>query len=258
MSKKTVFLLWCLLCSTTAFAQKRTFNDVFPGVSEDVRKQVFSPAGYAAAYQKSSGFSLLPSAGLEPEIPGRIRRSNPDYLIETLLVIPGGEGVFEITGVYNALRQVRALKGRLYHSATRDADIPLFEDATRIDPARRNAPLPDPPPAASAPQSETVYLCLKDANFGNSYYRGDISLVQQGLLYRLSNYKNLSYLFVPVIKAGKFMAQLYFEPLEEGILVYGIAGAEVSNFISSNIDVPSAIEKRFAVILSWVIDGILG
>jgi hypothetical protein len=158
--------------------------------------------------------------------------------------------------VYNALGNIRALKGRLYHSATRDQDIPLFEDATRIAGAKKTSPIPDPGPASSIPLSETVYLRIKDVNFGNSYYRGDIHRDTFGLLYRLSNYKNLTYLFIPVIREEKFIAQLYFEPIAEGVLVYSIAGADVSDFVASKIDMPSAIAKRLAVIISWVVDGI--
>jgi hypothetical protein len=60
---------------------------------------------------------------------------------------------------------------------------------------------------------------------------------------------------IPVIKQEKFTAQLYFEPITEGILVYGLAGADVSDFIMSRMDMSSAIGKRLAVIISWVIDG---
>ncbi|MDR2257702.1 MAG: hypothetical protein LBE14_00980, partial [Treponema sp.] len=60
----------------------------------------------------------------------------------------------------------------------------------------------------------------------------------------------------PVIKEEKFIAQLYFEPITEGVLVYSIAGADVSDFVASKIHMPSAIAKRLAVIISWVVDGI--
>jgi hypothetical protein len=158
--------------------------------------------------------------------------------------------------VYNALSAIRGLAGRTYHSATRRKEIPLFEDATRLESAAKNTPVPDPGPAAAVPPSETVYVRLKDANFGNSHYRGEVAIDHYGLRYRLSNNRNLNYLFIPVIKAEQFTALLYFEPIEEGILIYSIAGADVSDFVSSNIDMPSAISKRLAVIVSWVADGI--
>jgi hypothetical protein len=81
-------------------------------------------------------------------------------------------------------------------------------------------------------------------------------LDQRGLRYSLSNNKSLTYFLIPVIKEEKFTAQLYFEPIQEGILIYGLAGADVSNFVSSRIDMASAISKRLAVIISWVADEI--
>jgi hypothetical protein len=99
---------------------------------------------------------------------------------------------------------------------------------------------------------------LKDVNFGNTYYRGDFALTQRGLYYSLTNYKNVTYLLVPAIKEEKFITQFYFEPIAEGILIYALAGADVSDFISSKIDMKSAISKRLAVIINWITNGIAG
>jgi hypothetical protein len=176
--------------------------------------------------------------------------------VESLLVIPYEGEPVKLLNVYNALGKIQNLKGRLYHSATRDENIPLFEEATRLKGAGRNSAVEDPPDASAIPPPETIYIRVKDVNFGNSYYRADISTTPEGLLYYLSNSKSLTYLFVPVIKEGNFITRMYFEPIAEGVLVYSIAGAEVSDFISSRIDISSAIRKRLVVILDWVIDGL--
>jgi hypothetical protein len=85
-----------------------------------------------------------------------------------------------------------------------------------------------------------------------------MTLDQRSLCYSLTNNRNLSYFLVPVIKEEKFIAQLYFEPIAEGMLIYGLAGADVSDFVSSKIDMESAISKRLSVIISWVAEGIRG
>ncbi|MDR0316718.1 MAG: hypothetical protein LBH97_07455 [Treponema sp.] len=245
------------------FAQTRSFGMIFPGLPENIRTAVFSNEGYIITSEKSSGFNLLSgTAGqgslLDPQIAGTVLSIQPGFIVESLRVIPGAPGAVSLLDVYNALGNIRGLKGRLYHSHTRDGDIPLFEDASRMENERKNVPIPDPRPASTLPSSETVYIRLKDVNFGNSYYRGEIRLTQYGLRYSLSNYKNLSYFFIPVIREEKFIAQLYFEPIQEGVLIYSIAGADVSDFISSRIHMPSAISKRLAVIISWVAEGIGG
>jgi len=133
----------------------------------------------------------------------------------------------------------------------------LFEEATRIVSERQTSAIPDPPISNTLPQSETVFIRLRDTNFGNTFYRGEMELIQNGLRYTLSNFRNMTYLFVPVIREEKFIAQLYFEPIYEGVLIYSIAGADISDFFASRIHVDSAISKRLAVITAWAADGII-
>ncbi|MDR2478949.1 MAG: hypothetical protein LBD48_06520 [Treponema sp.] len=243
------------------FAGPRSFDSLFPGLNEKVRSAVFSGEGYIKASERSDGFKLIGAdAGqespLDRDITGDILAKRPGFIVETLLVIPGGSKAVSLLDVYNALGRIRDLKGRLYRSHSRNENIPLFEEATRLASEKKNTPIADPPLASAIPSSETVFIRLKDVNFGNSYYRGNLRLMEYGLRYSLTNNKNLNYLFIPVIKEEKFTAQFYFEQVQEGILIYSIAGADVSDFVSSKIDMASAIGKRLAVILSWVTDGI--
>jgi hypothetical protein len=254
MPKKTIFFCIGILCAMPLFSQTRSLEAVFPRLSPETAALVFSPQGFIQSLKKNEGFHLLDSSGLNPRITGAVLGGDPLFLIETLLVVPQTNKT--LLDIYNALGNVRNLKGRLYHSSTRNQNVPLFEDATRIAGERKNSPIQDPGPAASVPASETIYLRIKDANFGNTFYREELSREEFGLRYRLSNYKNLSYLLMPVIKEEKFVAQIYLEPVAEGILIYSIAGVDVSDFISSRIDMASAVSKRLDVIIAWVVDGI--
>lgn len=250
-------IVFLLLCSVSLFAEPRSFDDVFPDLDKDIRTRVFSGSMHLSSFDKKTAYRLLSAPGLDAQISNKIIMSRPTVLIESLTLIPYDKGSpFELVDVYNSIRNIRGLKGRLYHSATRDEDIPLFEDATRIEGQNKTSPIRDPAPKSSMPEAETIYLRLKDVNFGNSYYRGDIALNRHGFLYTLSNYRDLTYLFFPVIKAEKFTIRFYFEPLREGLLIYSISGADVSDFIASKIDIPSAIRKRLDVIFSWMNDGI--
>jgi hypothetical protein len=255
MQKTAALFLLLVLCSFPVSGEPRSFNEIFPGIDAEIQEKVFSDTGFIASFNKPN-FNLLPAGGLDPQIAGKITGRRPDVLVESLMVIPYGEKPLELVDIYNAIGNIRDLKGRLYHSGTRNQDIPLFEEATRIESPKKTSPVQDPPRKSSVPPSETIYIRLKDTNFGNSYYRGDIRTNEYGFLYSLSNYKNMTYLFIPVIKEDKFISRFYFEPIAEGVLLYGIAGADVSDFIASKIDMPSAIKKRFEVILGWVIDGI--
>ena len=238
-------------------AAQRSFNEIFPDVPSAVREAAFSKEGFYRSTEKIQRSALIGSgrSAVDPKIIDTIFSMQPNFLVESILVIPGKANVLD---VYNALGKIRELKGRRYHSFTRNEYVPLFEDVTRIESAKKNNPIPDPAPVSRVPPSETIYMRLKDVNFGNTYYRGDMTLVPHGLHYSLSNNKNITYFFISVIKEEKFKVQLYFEPIAEGILIYALAGADVSDFVSSRIDMSSAISKRLAVIISWVAEGISG
>jgi len=257
--KKTFYLLLLLFFVNNIFAQLRTFNDIFPNLNQDIKTLVFKESGYVKSSQKTSGFIIIgneQTSKLDPQIVNNVLRKNPGFLVESILVLQINSDSINLLDIYNALGKIGDLRGRLYSSHTKKKLVPLFEEANRIVSDRQTTAIPDPTPAKSLPQKETVYIRLKDVNFGNTYYRGEMSLIQNGLRYTLTNFRNMSYLFIPVIKEEKFIAQLYFEPIHEGILIYSIAGADISDFVASKIDMDSAISKRLNVINSWAIDGI--
>jgi len=256
--KRFIFfiLISFLFCASNLFSQLRAFNDIFPNISLENRSLVFSNDTYVKASQKANGFVIYgnsQSCGLDQKIVGNVLNTNPGYFVESIYVIPGTTSFLDI---YNALGKIRDLKGRLYRSSTRGKEIPLFEDATRITSERNTTAIPDPAPAAVLPKTETVHVRLKDVNFGNTYYRAEMSLTENGLIYTMTNSRNINYMLVPVMKEGRFIARLYIEPIAEGILIYSVAGADISDFVASKIHVDSAITKRLAVITSWAADGI--
>jgi len=259
-NKSSIIALLYLSSVINIYAQTRAFNDIFPNTDQDIRHAAFESQGYIKSSQRANGFQIIGNSrncGLDPQITNNVLLRNPGYLVESILVIPGSPGFVSLLDVYNALGNIQGLSGRLYNSYTRNQEIPLFEDATRIMSERRTTAIPDPSPAGILPETETVYIRLKDANFGNTYYRGEMALIQDGLRYTLSNFRSLNYLFIPVIREGKFIAQLYFEPIYEGLLIYSIAGADIPELFASRIHMDSAISKRLAVITSWAIEGII-
>jgi hypothetical protein len=251
-------LILFLLCAADLFAQLRSFNDIFPNMSAEDRFLTFSNEGYVKSSQKS-GFIIYGNdrgCGLDQKIVGNILSSNPGYFVESISIIQQKAGTVSFLDIYNALGKIRDLKGRLYESATRGKEIPLFEDATRIISDKQTTAVPDPAPAYTLPKTDTIHVRLKDVNFGNTFYRAEMSLLENGISYTMTNSKNITYLFVPVMKEGRFIARLYIEPIAEGVLMYSVAGADISDFVSSKIHVDSAITKRLAVITSWASDGI--
>jgi len=240
----------------------RSFDEVFPSLSPAARAEAFSQEGYFRTFSGrpspgNIGQDLAAFQGaLGSGIADAVIAMRPVVIVESIMVIPGEGGRYSLLDVYNALSQTRNLQGRLYHSHRRNAYIPLFEEVTRLDGGRRNVPIADPPRASRIPRSETIYMRLRDANFGNTFYRAQMVLEGRGLRFTMTNNRNITYFMVPVIREGRFIAQMYFEPIAEGILIYSLAGVDVSNFVAGMIHMPSAISKRLEVILEWVTDGI--
>jgi len=260
-NKKTMPVIYlCLLAFffpplASAQTTYRSLDRIFPGLTENQIKAVHSEEGLIRSLKKNEPLGLIPASDSGINLHLAVLKAKPSYLAEAIFVVPYTEKVYSKLDAYNALGRIRGLKGRTYRSYTRKAEVPLFEDATRIESEKRTAnAIPDPPPAKVIPPSETVYIRLKDANFGTSFYKSELSESPYGVTFSLTNFKNLTYLLFTVMKEEKFSAILYLEPLAEGILLYSVTGADASDFIASKIDVPSAIEKRMAVFIGWVID----
>jgi hypothetical protein len=253
-NKKSIFAVVFFLCGLSLFAQLRSFSGVYPELNAEQREKAFSADGLNRSGRGSEGLRILPLTSGNPEIASRITGKNPSFIVESLRVIPGKNA--GLLSVYNALGRIRGLKGRVYHSFTRDKDIPLFEDATRVESAKRLNAVNDPLPAVVVPAFETFYARLKDANFGNCYYRITLSSNSRGILCDLGNFKTIYYGIFPVMKENNFTALLYIEPVAEGLLVYSVSAAEVSGFVAGQIDIPSALRKRLDVIIGWMVDGI--
>jgi hypothetical protein len=135
--------------------------------------------------------------------------------------------------------------------------VPLFEEAARID-GPGGKPLPDPAYIPVIPDTETVYAKLKDINLGNTVYRSELLRGTTGnaLLYTLTNHRASTLFFVPVVKREHFVSRVYLEPVEEGVLVYCVAGIELPGFVERMIDVPSALKKRLDVLIQWALAGL--
>jgi hypothetical protein len=245
-----------LLLSSGFIAEGRTLDDLFPDTGGAVLKQA-REGGYSRSI-KTAGVSN-PDFTVKPVDEINDARSilqySPVYVIESLLILKNDKNVTKVD-IYNALRKINTLKGRKYFSATRGKPAVLFEDASRIagekDTKKRN----DPPHAAVAPFEQTIFIMVKDTNFGNCYYRAEIDMGGNGVKYSLANFRSINYLLIPVIKPEKLQIHLYLESLDEGVLIYGLTGVATADFAENHADIPSLITKRLDVIYDWIGDNI--
>lgn len=250
--KKFTIAVFFFICNLNLFAQIRSFNDIFPNINEQARTEIFSQNGYVYPSRKTTGYVIIG----DQQITNFVLSRNPGYVVESISVIKVPAGSVSLLDIYNALGNIRELKGIKYDSYSR-GNTALFEDATRIISPKQTSSVPDPAPTRFLPKTETIYIKLRDVNFGNTFYRSDLTLMQNGLRYTLTNFRNISFLFIPVIREENFVAQLYIEPVSEGILLHIIGCADISDFLASRIHINSAISKRLEVFHSWAASGII-
>ncbi|GMO45911.1 MAG: hypothetical protein Ta2B_27140 [Termitinemataceae bacterium] len=267
-----VFQLFFVLNFVTA--QTRSLDSIFPNLNADIKKRALEKTGfssYTETYKNNKSpekakrlnsdgvssikFDLVP-ADKNINITSDVQAANPLYVFESLFIVPSSNK--NLLNVYSAISQIKKLQGRTYHSVTRDKNIALFEEATRIISEKNTSPTNDPSKIYVLPKNEIFFLRVKDANFGNCYYKAAVNVSDSAIFYTLSNSKPISYLFVPVIKNGKFIIKMYIEPVTEGFMIYAVTGIDASEFVTKNVNIPSAIQKRLDVIYTWIIDGIDG
>jgi hypothetical protein len=235
----------------------RSLNQIFPGLTREQRGRVFSETGLRNNFRANETPLIIPSPNSGINVLGAVMEKTPTQLVETLVVIPYNRRILTKLDAYNAIGRIGNISDYLVYSAARDSFIPIFDRSTRLDNGRRNRPIPDPPPATVLPSSESIFLLLRDTVFGNTYFRGDFSDGRYGITYNMTNNTAVWFLIFPVMGAEKFAAVLYLEPLREGMLVYGMAGIDIPEFLVSRINLAFQIDRRLSLLINWLRDGLV-
>jgi hypothetical protein len=238
----------------------RSLADVFPGMSEKTRAEVLGD-GWAESTENADSLLLNVADDIRTAVSQPILDLKLSYLLESARVIKfNGTPEDAQLAVYNALTRISSLAGRTYHSHREDKYVPLFEETAVLKSQHSDDVISEPEPVTSLPESMNMYVRLKDNRFGECYYHASAAVPEtnaQGLLFKLDNYKTIRYV-IPVVRKGKFVTNMYFELLTEGLLCYTVAGIKVPSFADSVLNVPSAIQKRLDVIEGWIEDGVEG
>ena len=216
---------------------------------------VFSEAGLRNTFRSDETQLIIPSSNSGIDIMSAVMEKSPTQLVEALVVIPYTRRTLNLLDIYNAIGRIQSISEQLIYSPSRGGYIPLFEQSTRLDGGRRNRPIPDPPPATILPSSETMYINLRDTFFGNTYFRGSLSTGRHGITYYMTNNTAIWFLVFPVMRAERFAAILYVEPIAEGTLVYGMAGIDIPEFIADRVNLGFQINRRVSVLINWLRDG---
>ena len=234
--------------------EMRSLDAVFPNLSIVQRMIAMSSRGLRNYFTVHEPPVLIPNADLGIDLLSRVLEKNPSHLIEALVLVPYNGKELDFLDIYNALGRIEKIKD--YPVLVNNKDFYVFTESTRIQSARDRSAISDPRPAETMPFSETMYIRLKEDTFGNLFIRGDISMNLYGMTYTMTNFADVRYFLVPIMRAERFITIIYLEPVTEGLLIYCMSGFYMPNFIAERVNLNSNINRRIEVFLKWITDGL--
>jgi len=232
----------------------RSFYTIFPNLSPRQRVTATSSNGLRNYFLKEESPIIIPNPDLGIDLVGSVMRKNPSHLIEALALVPYNGRELDLLDIYNALGRIEKIKDQSV--ILNGNNFYVFTESTRIESNRNRRAVSDPVPAVTLPFSETMYLRLKEVNLGNLFLRGDISISMYGITYSMTNFTDVRYFLVPIVRAERFITILYLEPVIEGILIYSMTGFYLPGFIADRVNLTPNINRRIRIFISWITDGL--
>jgi len=243
-----------LVFEAAPILEPRSFDDIFPDLSRLQKRMIMSDTGLRYSFEKDGSPMLVPHPDSEIDLLGSVMAKRPSHVIEALVVVPYDTRELDMLDIYNALGRVKNIKD--HRIALEDREIIIFTETTRLASARDRKPIPDPPPTNTLPYSETMHLLFLDPYMGDLYLRGEVSISLYGITYSMTNFRDISYSIFKVMRAERFSAIIYVEPIKEGILIYSVSGLYLPNFIAKRINLTPNMNRRISVLLDWIIEGL--
>jgi len=234
--------------------ETRSFDEVFPKLTPSQRRTVMSSRGLRFAFEKGGSPRLVPDPDSGVNLLSKVMSKKPSHIIEALIVVPYNKRELDILDIYNALGRIKNIHEQII--IMREKEYKLFTDSTRLESPQVRKPISDPPFSDTLPYTETMYLRLVDYSMGDFYLRGDITISLYGLTYSLTNFRDVSYSIFRIMKAEKFIAIIYLEPVKEGILIYSMSGLYIPSFVANRINLTTSMNYRITILINWITDGL--
>jgi len=234
--------------------ENRSLDTLFPSFTDRQRRLAVNNQVIRSSFAKGEAATLIPNPALEINLLDSVMRKDPSHLIEALVIVPYNERELDLLDIYNALGRIGNIKDCAV--LFRGNDYYIFTESTRIDNTRNRRAISDPAPAAFLPFSETMYLRLKEVSFGNLFIRGDISISMYGITYSMTNFTDIRYFLVPIMRAERYATIIYLEPIKEGILIYSLTGFYLPGFIADRVNLTPSINRRIDVFIKWITEGL--
>jgi len=199
------------------------------------------------------GIMLLPDNPMAQNIRLRTAELEPDVFTEGLYLIPYPEGKDSVDlEIYNLTRTVSAISEVIYLSSRKKDYVPLFDNVYAVSDPKKKRRMEDPLVNA-IPGEDTVYLHMKETNLGNALYQVDYLWDGEDLGFFMENLGALRFL-IKVVDRNNMQISMVFMPTEEGFLVYGSCGVQLSNSktVFNMMDPYTGFYRRLYAMETWV------
>jgi len=243
-----------LVIEAVPFEGLRFFDEIFPGLSEFQKELVMGSSGIKNAFEKDGSPMMTPAYDSGVNLVDSVMKRKPSHIVEALVVIPYGERELDLLDIYNALGKIKNIQNQ--QVMVNKVNTNTFTETTRLDNAKNRKPVSDPPPSDTLPFSETLYLKLVDKFIGDLYVRGEIQASLFGITYDMTNFRDVTYFIFSVMKAERFTAIIYVEPVKEGVLIYGMSGMYLPGFIAKKVNITPNMNRRINILISWITEGL--
>jgi len=239
-----------LIIEAAPFTGPRSFNDIFPGLTQEQIEFVYSNEGLRYSFEKVGTPVIVPNPDSKLDLLSSVMSKRPSFIIQALALVPNYRRELDLLDIYNALGNISNIKNHTF--VYNDRSYRVFSETTRLQSARDRTPIPDPSPADTLPYSDTMYLRFTDAGFGDLFIRGDVSPSLYGITYNLTNFRDVRMSFIPIIKAERVSIIIYLEPVKEGILIYSMSGFYLPALIAYSANLTPSINRRISVLQNWI------
>ena len=234
--------------------QMRSFDDIFPFFPDIWMPLVMSETGLRHSFSVDEFPLLYHNPDLGIDLLSSVIETDPSHLIEALLLIPYNEREYDLLDIFNALGRIESIKD--YPAIFSNNEVYIFSDSHRIESPENRRAIADPPPSTWLPASQTMYLRLREIYIGNLFLRGDISIDMYSITYSMTNFIDVRYFFIPIVRAERFAALIYLEPVKEGMLIYSVSGFYLPSFFADRMNLTPNINRRIEVFIRWITDGL--
>jgi len=244
-----------LIFENVPFAGIRSFDEIYPKMSRRLRRDVMSDeGGLRNAFEKDESPRLLPDPDSGIDLYGKVMKRKPSHIIESLVLVPYTERELDLLDIYNALGRIKEIQDQ--EVMFNDRNINSFLETTRLNNPKNRRAIPDPPPRDTLPYSEVLYVRFVDRYIGDLYIKGEITFSLYGVTYDMTNFRDVTFSLFSIMKAERFSAIIYLEPIKEGVLIYSMSGIYLPGFIVSRVNLTPNMNRHIMVLLSWILEGL--